>query len=126
MLQGPDRHLRIFDRRCGRDLTTARVEDPLRQRELSDAGLAALKALDYPRGYGVVEDDLVSTRQDSEMREIYAALLLSIVLVFLGVLAARSRPVSQFPEISPPRVIVELAFPGASADVVRATMTMIV
>ena len=45
------------------------------------------------------------------------AMVLSIVLVFLGVLAARSRPVSQFPEISPPRVIVELAFPGASADV---------
>src|SRR6185295_1997002 len=34
-----------------------------------------------------------------------------------GVLAMRSRPVSQFPEISPPRVMVMLAFPGASADV---------
>lgn len=62
---------------------TARVEDPLRQRELSDAGLLALKELDFPRGYSVVEDDLVSSRQDSEMREIYAALLFSVVLVFL-------------------------------------------
>ncbi|MDI1480842.1 efflux RND transporter permease subunit [Polyangium sp. y55x31] len=45
------------------------------------------------------------------------AMVLSIVLVFLGVLAMRSRPVSQFPEISPPRVMVSLTFPGASADV---------
>jgi len=45
------------------------------------------------------------------------AMVLSIVLVFLGLLAMRSRPVSQFPEISPPRVIVTLDFPGASADV---------
>ncbi|PZR13602.1 MAG: hydrophobe/amphiphile efflux-1 family RND transporter [Archangium gephyra] len=45
------------------------------------------------------------------------AIVLSILIVFLGVLAIRSRPVSQFPEISPPRVIVTLAFPGASADV---------
>jgi HAE1 family hydrophobic/amphiphilic exporter-1 len=45
------------------------------------------------------------------------AIVLSIVLVFLGLLAMRSRPVSQFPEISPPRVMVSLAFPGASADV---------
>ena len=45
------------------------------------------------------------------------AIVLSIVTVFLGVLAMRSRPVSQFPEIAPPRVIVTLDFPGASADV---------
>ncbi len=45
------------------------------------------------------------------------AIVLSIVLVLLGVLAARARPVSQFPEISPPRVMISLAFPGASADI---------
>ncbi|MCA9585216.1 MAG: efflux RND transporter permease subunit, partial [Myxococcales bacterium] len=45
------------------------------------------------------------------------AMVLSVVIVFLGVLAMRSRPVSQFPEISPPRVMISLAFPGASADV---------
>lgn len=46
-----------------------------------------------------------------------AAMVLSIILVFLGILAIRSRPISQFPEISPPRVMVSLTFPGASADV---------
>ncbi len=45
------------------------------------------------------------------------AIVLSIFIVLLGLLAMRSRPISQFPEISPPRVMVSLAFPGASADV---------
>ena len=45
------------------------------------------------------------------------AIVLSVVLVFLGTLAAHSRPVSQFPEISPPRVMVSLTFPGARANV---------
>jgi HAE1 family hydrophobic/amphiphilic exporter-1 len=45
------------------------------------------------------------------------AIILSLALVFLGLLAMRTRPVSQFPEISPPRVMVSLTFPGASADV---------
>ena len=45
------------------------------------------------------------------------AMVMSIVIVFLGVLAMRSRPVSQFPEISPPRVMVTLDFPGSSAQV---------
>ncbi len=45
------------------------------------------------------------------------AIILSLMLVFLGALSIRSRPVSQFPEISPPRVMVSLTFPGASADV---------
>ena len=44
------------------------------------------------------------------------AIVMSIVIVFVGLLAMRSRPVSQFPEISPPRVIVTLDFPGSSAD----------
>lgn len=45
------------------------------------------------------------------------AMVLSIVIVFLGGLAIQTRPVSQFPEIAPPRVMVTLSFPGASADV---------
>ncbi len=45
------------------------------------------------------------------------AIVLSILVVFLGVLAVRSLPVSQFPDISPPRVMVTLDYPGASADV---------
>lgn len=45
------------------------------------------------------------------------AIVLAVLTVFVGVLAMRARPISQFPEISPPRVMVSLAYPGASADV---------
>src|SRR5690606_30188887 len=45
------------------------------------------------------------------------AIVLSIVVVLLGGLAIRERPVSQFPEIAPPRVLVTIAYPGASAEV---------
>ena len=45
------------------------------------------------------------------------AICTSLVLVFLGLLAINTRPVSQFPEISPPRVIVNIFYPGASAAV---------
>lgn len=45
------------------------------------------------------------------------AIVVSLVIVFMGFLAIKTLPVSQFPEIAPPRVIVFLAFPGASADV---------
>ncbi|MCB9669799.1 MAG: efflux RND transporter permease subunit [Alphaproteobacteria bacterium] len=51
------------------------------------------------------------------------AIVTSMILVFLGLLALYSRPVSQFPEISPPRVIVTVAYPGSSAEVlVRSTL----
>ncbi len=45
------------------------------------------------------------------------AIVLSLMIVFLGFLSIRALPTSQFPDIAPPRVIVSLAFPGASADV---------
>jgi HAE1 family hydrophobic/amphiphilic exporter-1 len=35
----------------------------------------------------------------------------------MGFLAIRSLPVSQFPDIAPPRVTISLSFPGSSADV---------
>jgi HAE1 family hydrophobic/amphiphilic exporter-1 len=45
------------------------------------------------------------------------AIVLSIVIILLGVLSLRARPISQFPEIAPPQVQVAVAYPGASADV---------
>ena len=45
------------------------------------------------------------------------AIVVSILIVFLGVLAIRSRPISQFPSIAPPVVAVTLSYPGASAQV---------
>ncbi len=45
------------------------------------------------------------------------AIAISIAIIFLGVLAISTRPVSQFPDIAPPRVNIFIAYPGASADV---------
>lgn len=42
---------------------------------------------------------------------------ISLVIIFLGVLAINSLPISQFPSIAPPRVNIFIAYPGASADV---------
>jgi HAE1 family hydrophobic/amphiphilic exporter-1 len=46
------------------------------------------------------------------------AIVVSLIIIFMGLLSIKTLPISQFPEIAPPRVIVTLAYPGASADTV--------
>ena len=45
------------------------------------------------------------------------AIVISIVLLFLGMLGIETLPVAQFPEIAPPTVMVSISYPGASANV---------
>ncbi|MBK1441917.1 efflux RND transporter permease subunit [Parapedobacter sp. ISTM3] len=45
------------------------------------------------------------------------AIAISLAIVFMGILAINTRPVSQFPEIAPPRVNIFIAYPGSSAQV---------
>lgn len=45
------------------------------------------------------------------------AIVLSIVILIMGGLAIKTLPVSQFPDIAPPVVVVSIAYPGASANV---------
>ncbi|AWM37956.1 Efflux pump membrane transporter BepE [Gemmata obscuriglobus] len=45
------------------------------------------------------------------------AIVISIILLFLGVLGIKTLPVAQFPDIAPPTVEVAIAYPGASANV---------
>jgi HAE1 family hydrophobic/amphiphilic exporter-1 len=45
------------------------------------------------------------------------AIVISILLLFLGVLGYNSLPKAQFPDITPPTVEVAIAYPGASANV---------
>ena len=45
------------------------------------------------------------------------AIVISIILVFLGVLGIVTLPIAQFPNIAPPTVEVAIAYPGASANV---------
>src|SRR5690606_10547519 len=50
------------------------------------------------------------------------AIVIAIVMTLAGVLAALSIPVARFPDIVPPQVSVTALYPGASADVVEATV----
>ena len=45
------------------------------------------------------------------------AIVISIILLFLGVLGIKTLPVEQFPSVTPPTVEVAIAYPGASANV---------
>lgn len=45
------------------------------------------------------------------------AIAISLGIIFMGILAITTLPISQFPSISPPRVMVFIAYPGSSADV---------
>ena len=45
------------------------------------------------------------------------AIVLSLVILFVGMLAIKTLPRSQFPEIAPPMVIVYASYPGASSQV---------
>ena len=54
------------------------------------------------------------------------AIAISVAIVFLGLLAIKTTPVAQFPEIAPPRVNVSIEFPGSNADVlVKSTLTIL-
>jgi HAE1 family hydrophobic/amphiphilic exporter-1 len=50
------------------------------------------------------------------------AIVISLVIVFMGILAINTLPISQFPEISPPMVIVRASYPGASAKVLTESV----
>lgn len=51
------------------------------------------------------------------------AIAISLAITFLGILASNTMPISQFPQIAPPRVNIFIAFPGSSADIlVQSTL----
>jgi hydrophobe/amphiphile efflux-1 (HAE1) family protein len=54
-------------------------------------------------------------------RPIFAAVL-SILIVILGAIAYPSLPVSQYPEIAPPTVVVSANYPGATAETLAETI----
>ena len=50
------------------------------------------------------------------------ATVISIVIVLAGVLALRALPIAQYPELTPPQVVVSATYPGASAETVAQTV----
>ena len=53
------------------------------------------------------------------------AIVISLVILFLGGLAIVSLPISQFPSVAPPSVMVAISYPGASAKIlVESTLVI--
>src|SRR5690348_8343037 len=55
-------------------------------------------------------------------RPVFASSI-AIIMVLAGLICWAILPVAQFPEITPPQVIVTSTYPGASAQVVADTVT---
>ena len=54
------------------------------------------------------------------------AIVISLLILFMGGLAITSLPISQFPSVAPPSVQVSVSFPGASAKIlVESTMVIL-
>src|SRR5258707_7751502 len=54
-------------------------------------------------------------------RPIFAGVI-SIILTLVGVIAFRALPISEFPEIAPPTIVVNATYAGASAEVIAQTV----
>lgn len=50
--------------------------------------------------------------------------VISIILVLLGLLAIAVLPISQYPNITPPQIVVKATYPGASAQVLVDTVAI--
>ena len=53
------------------------------------------------------------------------AIVISLLILFLGGLAINNLPISQFPSVAPPSVIVAVSYPGASAEVLVDSVLII-
>src|SRR5882724_1966001 len=60
---------------------------------------------------------------DTFIKRPITAIVISIVIVMVGVLALVSLPVSQYPDITPPTVTITSNFVGADAQTVEQTVT---
>lgn len=54
-------------------------------------------------------------------RPIFATVV-SLVIVIIGLIAYGALPVSQYPEIAPPSIVVRASYPGANAQTVARTV----
>ncbi|QBG48847.1 efflux RND transporter permease subunit [Verrucomicrobia bacterium S94] len=48
--------------------------------------------------------------------------VISIVLMLAGILSISSLPIAQYPQVTPPQIVVRAMYPGASAEVLAATV----
>lgn len=53
------------------------------------------------------------------------AIVISLLILFMGGLAINTLPISQFPSVAPPSVVVSVSYPGASAKVLVDSVLII-
>jgi multidrug efflux pump len=54
-------------------------------------------------------------------RPVFSAVM-SIIIVLAGIISIFSLPVSEYPRVSPPQIVVSTAYPGASAETISKTV----
>ena len=54
-------------------------------------------------------------------RPIFAGVL-SVLIFVAGLIALRSMPIAEYPEVAPPQVVVNANYPGANPKVIAATV----
>ncbi|REN20729.1 hypothetical protein DSI41_03575, partial [Mycobacterium tuberculosis] len=54
------------------------------------------------------------------------AWVIAILIMLAGGVAIRTLPVSQYPDIAPPTVVVSANYPGASAQAVESSVTQVI
>lgn len=54
-------------------------------------------------------------------RPVFSAVM-SIIIVLAGIISMFSLPVSEYPRVSPPQIVVSTAYPGASAETISKTV----
>jgi multidrug efflux pump subunit AcrB len=54
-------------------------------------------------------------------RPVFASVV-SIVITLAGLVAMRALPISQYPQIVPPEVVISVTYPGATAETIAETV----
>ena len=50
------------------------------------------------------------------------AIVISLVIVLAGIIAMKSLPLEEYPDITPPQVVISAQYPGASSEVIESTI----
>ncbi|MDR3319581.1 MAG: multidrug efflux RND transporter permease subunit [Desulfovibrio sp.] len=63
-----------------------------------------------------------STKPNFFLRRPVLSAVISIVITLVGALAMKALPVAQYPDLVPPTVVVNVFYPGASAETISSTV----
>ncbi len=59
-------------------------------------------------------------------RPVFACLVIAILIMLAGVLAIRTLPVGQYPDVAPPAVKISATYTGASAETPENSVTQVI